>query len=99
MKYTLHQNSGGFNASPNWDQVVSGEALRPLSLFCKSSFVLALLPFSSPLLFLRRSVVRPPPCSKISRRDARNQDLEGRTEVKVGMGTDWRMGCMGWVTA
>ena len=79
-------------------------SFAPLPFFCESSFVLALLPFSSPLLFLRRSVVRPPPPrSKISR-DARNQDLEGRTEVKVELGRDGNglangMGCMGWVTA
>ena len=81
-----------------------------IKLFSARSFLQGLFRFGSSSFFLPFaffasfgcSPAAPPPCSKISR-DARNQDLEGRTEVKVGlgreggmgMGTDWRMGWVG----
>ena len=105
MKYTLHQNSGGFNARPNWDQVVSGEVFRRIP-FLQELFRFGSSSFFLPFAFFASFGCSPsaaPPRSKISR-DARNQDLEGRTEVKVGLGRDGMgmangMGCMGWVTA
>ena len=97
------QNFSGFNVKQNWDQVVSGKTFGWMGefvlTFCEH-FVLALLPFPR-LAFLRRPPPPPPPRSKISRwfvrRDARNQDLEGRTEQnepKVGLGREG--GRMGW---
>ena len=82
-----------------------GIKLFPAKPFLQGLFRFGSSSFFLPFAFFASFGCSPAaaPRSKISRRDARNQDLEGRTEVKVGLGRDGDgnglANGMGWVTA